>query len=117
MATLSFAAGQLKPAYDKTLAEAPEKRKQATNQIFPLLTGQIRIFKLCRKLRCRSQYLSRMLQIIEVTDSDGRIVLINAQTEKLFGYAREELVGQWVETLVPGRYRREHRFGALPHHV
>jgi WD40 repeat protein len=33
VATLAFAAGQLKPAYDKTLAEAPEKRKQATNQI------------------------------------------------------------------------------------
>lgn len=33
VASLSFAAGQLKPAYDKTLAEAPEKRKQATNQI------------------------------------------------------------------------------------
>ncbi len=33
VASLSFAAGQLKPGYDKTLAEAPEKRKQATNQI------------------------------------------------------------------------------------
>lgn len=33
VASLSFAAGQLKPAYDKTLAEGPEKRKQATNQI------------------------------------------------------------------------------------
>jgi WD40 repeat protein len=33
VAALSFAAGQLKPAYDKTLAEAPEKRKQATNRI------------------------------------------------------------------------------------
>jgi WD40 repeat protein len=33
VAALSFAAGQLKPAYDKTLAEGPEKRKQATNKI------------------------------------------------------------------------------------
>jgi WD40 repeat protein len=33
VAALSFAAGQLKPAYDKTLAEGPEKRKQATNTI------------------------------------------------------------------------------------
>src|SRR6185436_4770073 len=31
--TLAFAAGQLKPGYDKTVAEAPEKRKQATNKI------------------------------------------------------------------------------------
>lgn len=33
VATRAFAAGQLKPAYDKTLAEAPEKRKQATNLV------------------------------------------------------------------------------------
>jgi WD40 repeat protein len=33
VAALSFAAGQLKPAYDKTLAEAPDKRNQATNTL------------------------------------------------------------------------------------
>jgi WD40 repeat protein len=33
VAALAFAAGQLKPAFDKTLAEAPEKRKAGTNQI------------------------------------------------------------------------------------
>jgi len=33
VASLSFAAGQLKPAYDKMVAEGPEKRKAATNQI------------------------------------------------------------------------------------
>jgi len=43
-----------------------------------------------------------------IVDSSGRIVLVNAQTERLFGYAREELVGQWVEILVPDRYRRTH---------
>jgi PAS domain S-box-containing protein len=39
---------------------------------------------------------------------DGRIVLINAQTEKLFGYSRDELIGQWVELLVPERFREHH---------
>jgi WD40 repeat protein len=33
VAALSFAAGELKPVYDKTLGEAPEKRKQATNAV------------------------------------------------------------------------------------
>jgi PAS domain S-box-containing protein len=39
---------------------------------------------------------------------EGRIVLVNLQTEKLFGYSREELMGQLVEILVPERYRERH---------
>jgi PAS domain S-box-containing protein len=39
---------------------------------------------------------------------DGLIELVNAQTEALFGYAREELLGQSVETLVPERLRKAH---------
>ena len=39
---------------------------------------------------------------------DGRIQLVNSQTEKLFGYRRDELLGQSVEILVPERYRAHH---------
>lgn len=39
---------------------------------------------------------------------DGRIVLVNAQTEKLFGYERDELIGETVEKLVPERYHGAH---------
>src|SRR6266516_6181424 len=39
---------------------------------------------------------------------DGRIVLVNAQTERLFGYRREEMVGQPVELLVPAAARARH---------
>ena len=38
----------------------------------------------------------------------GEIVLINAQTEALFGYSREELVGQSVEVLIPARFQKSH---------
>jgi two-component system cell cycle sensor histidine kinase/response regulator CckA len=44
-----------------------------------------------------------------IAGGDGRIVLVNSQTEKLFGYKREELLGQTVEVLVPERFWRKHR--------
>ena len=43
-----------------------------------------------------------------IVGKDGRIVLVNAQAEMLFGYTRAELIGEPVETLVPGRYRARH---------
>jgi PAS domain S-box-containing protein len=41
-------------------------------------------------------------------DGCGRIILANAQTERLFGYQREELEGQFVEILVPDAVRAVH---------
>jgi protein-histidine pros-kinase len=46
---------------------------------------------------------------IVVIDADGTIVLVNAQTETVFGYERTELVGQPVEVLVPGNLHELHR--------
>ena len=43
-----------------------------------------------------------------IVNADGQIVLVNAQTERLFGFKREELLGQQVEVLVPPRYRPSH---------
>jgi PAS domain S-box-containing protein len=43
-----------------------------------------------------------------IVDKTGTIVLINSQTEKLFGYPREELLGHAIEVLVPPRFRSQH---------
>jgi PAS domain S-box-containing protein len=43
-----------------------------------------------------------------IADESGRIVLVNAQTQNLFGYASKELTGKPVETLVPHRSRAKH---------
>ena len=45
---------------------------------------------------------------IVMTDRAGKIVMINAQAERVFGYERAELAGQAVEVLVPERFRRQH---------
>ena len=44
---------------------------------------------------------------IVISDHSGTIVLVNTQTEKPFGYAREELVGQQLEVLVPQQSRKD----------
>ncbi|HWP44913.1 MAG TPA: PAS domain S-box protein, partial [Blastocatellia bacterium] len=56
---------------------------------------------------------------IVIVNLKGRIELVNSQTEKLFGYSREEMLGQTVEMLLPERFRDDHnrhrgRFFAEP---
>ena len=46
---------------------------------------------------------------ILVIDNDGRVAKINDEAERMFGYARHELIGQDVETIIPERFRAAHR--------
>jgi PAS domain S-box-containing protein len=45
---------------------------------------------------------------VVIADRDGRIIRVNAQAEKLFGYPRGELLGREVEILMPERFRGRH---------
>jgi len=43
-----------------------------------------------------------------LVDGEGIIVFMNSKAESLFGYAREELIGQRIEELIPPRHRSIH---------
>jgi PAS domain S-box-containing protein len=43
-----------------------------------------------------------------IVNRRGTIAIVNAQAEQIFGYQREELVGQLVDVLVPARFRADH---------
>jgi PAS domain S-box-containing protein len=54
-----------------------------------------------------------------MVDAAGLITLVNAQTEAVFGYSRDELIGLPIETLIPERFRSRHpgdrsRYFAFP---
>lgn len=52
--------------------------------------------------------LESLPDALVILGPDGRISAVNTQTQKLFGYAREQLVGQKVEILLPERLRSRH---------
>ena len=60
-----------------------------------------------------SEKLARLVvdlsqEAMVIVNQEGKIALVNAQTEKLFGYPREELLGQPVEILLPESSRESH---------
>lgn len=67
------------------------------------------------ELADRQQQEGPFRQVVEMApnamvmiDKDGTIEMVNAQAEKIFGYARTELLGQPVEVLLPVRFRNQH---------
>ena len=54
-------------------------------------------------------FLEAVPDAIAAVDQAGIILQVNSQTEHLFGYSHEELIGQNIEMLVPERYRHQHQ--------
>lgn len=78
--------------------------------------GKLRGFaKITRDITDRKKEEAKFRGLLEaapdamiIVDQKGKIVLLNAQAERLFGYTREELLGQQIEILVPESGRAHH---------
>lgn len=57
-----------------------------------------------------SSILEAIPDAVVAVNQQGEIVQVNSQTLAMFGYSREELIGQWVEMLVPDRVRSRHHY-------
>jgi PAS domain S-box-containing protein len=81
----------------------------STAHIHPDIAQQHSIERALRKSEERfRQVVEAAPNAMVMINQNGLIEMVNAQAERVFGYERQELLGQPIEILVPERFRRAH---------
>jgi PAS domain S-box-containing protein len=100
---------------ERLLATIAAKLAIAYENILRYQDIQEQTVKLEREVEQRKQAEERFRLLVEtaptgilICDSQGRITEANAQLQRMFGYSREELIGQPVEMLIPEQHRGTH---------
>jgi PAS domain S-box-containing protein len=89
------------------LASAIERGRAEADRADVLAREQAATARAEAEARYRALLESAPDAIVSV-DRDGRIAVANSRSEEMFGYRHDELIGQFVELLLPERYREWH---------
>jgi len=78
----------------------------------------IKVLSAITDISARKRMEERFRQVVEaapnamvMVNKVGIVEMVNNQTERIFGYSRDELLGQSIDILLPERFRHQH-----PHH-
>jgi len=94
----------------KTVKQLVEEKEEMRNKLHEL--------EACRYefITIRERY-NRLIEsapdALVFVNMDGKIVLVNVQLEKMFGYSEAELIGKDLEILIPERFRKAHQNNVL----
>ncbi len=85
---------------DVCMPSKPSGHDRSSPALSPQAIGEILI---------SSPFLEAIPDAIIAVDIEGTIVQVNSQTEIMFGYTRDELIGKKIEMLVPAQYHHRHK--------